>query len=97
MGIKEKPHTIDQNTYQVDIRIAGVMKQYCVVVLNHIGLLNHTTIPIRGRNPAIRECYSLSHRCRLVINIGGAKIWVTNIGGKIIYGKYIFRQHSKKI
>ena len=33
--------------------------------MNHIGLLNHTTIPIRGKNPAIRECYSLSDETKI--------------------------------
>src|SRR6218665_356341 len=36
------------------------------------------------------------HRRRLVINIGGAKIWVTNIGGTKILGKFIFRQKILK-
>src|SRR6218665_1647080 len=36
-------------------------------------------------------------RGRLVINIGGAKMLVSNIGGGKLFGKCIFRQHSKKI
>src|SRR6218665_4015691 len=34
------------------------------------------------------SCFTEIHRRRLVINIGGAKIWVTNIGAKIL-GKFI--------
>src|SRR6218665_1645351 len=45
---------------------------------------------------ASRELTHNKHRRRLVINIGRAKIWVTNIGGANILRKYIFRQHSKK-
>src|SRR6218665_3417482 len=43
--------------------------------------------------PVSTETYMQYHRRRLVINIGGAKIWVTNIGGGAkTLGKFIFRQ-----
>ena len=36
------------------------------------------------------------HRRRLVINIGGAKIWVTNIGGKNIWQIYFQTKNLEK-
>ena len=45
----------------------------------------------------IHGSYSFRQGRRLVINIGGAKIWVTNIGGAKNFWKYIFRKKFLKV